>query len=220
MHHSAHGVCIGGVCECDEDYFGPRCTLRGPPPPPPLSLVPSKWIAVSPNGTDAPSCGSTRSPCATIQHALDLQAWRSVGLSDAERAAAVTSGLSLWPAVTLLDGTYGGAGNFGLVLHGVRVELRSLRGPERTTLDCSLGVGVGEKRGVWSSSDVWGSLFTEGEGAEAAVVGFTLRKCLTEAQTHWALAPHPGHRAAVEGAARWPNSRRSAIYRQNLWVSH
>lgn len=115
------GVCVGGSCACVANYYGPRCTLLGPPPPK-SSLVPFlPSIAVAPNGEDAASCGRLSSPCKTLAHALERQYWQGHAGGG-------------WAGVTLLEGTFAGEGNREIILHGVSIELSSSAGPDATRI--------------------------------------------------------------------------------------
>ena len=89
-----------------------------------------------------------------------------------------------------------------------QVTIRALHGPEATLLDCTRDTG----------DAAWGMLFARGETADVTLEGFSLRKCLTESQSHWALADHPRHAHAIAGAARWPQTRGGATFAGNLWL--
>lgn len=162
---------------------------------------------VGPRGADEEGCGSTRRPCATLRHALELQAWRSVTQVAPDE---VVSPEVRYPSIMLLDGVFSGEGNRNLQLHGVPVHIRSLRGPSHSTIDCTDAEHAGE---------MWGVLIERGESEAATLSGLTLRKCLTEAQTLWAVASHPRFAAHVAGPARWPRERRGAEYRGIVWVT-
>ena len=70
------GVCVDGACVCATNIYGPRCTLRGPPP---STFTALDSIIIGPHGADTHSCGSARAPCATLRHALARQFWQSYG---------------------------------------------------------------------------------------------------------------------------------------------
>ena len=54
------GVCVaGGRCECADGFYGPRCSVHGPP----LAVAgtqATEAVVASPNGTDSDECGSSR----------------------------------------------------------------------------------------------------------------------------------------------------------------
>lgn len=70
------GVCIGGECVCASNVYGPRCTLRGPPP---ATFTNLDSIIVGPHGVDSDACGTARAPCRTLRHALIRHYWQSYG---------------------------------------------------------------------------------------------------------------------------------------------
>jgi hypothetical protein len=190
------GVCVGSSCVCAENWYGPRCTLEGPPP----SFVRSQHrvgsVVVSPTGSDEqPWCGTPATPCRTLRHALARQYWQLHGGGGTA-------------TITLLDGVFSGEGNRELVLHGNPVRVYSLRGPEHVQIDCRD-----------SRDGSWGALILRGESDLASLTGVTLRKCLVDEQVHSALAPHPQYAAHVEGPARWPSHRAGLILRGNRWIS-
>ena len=175
---------------------------------------------VSPNGSDALSCGVATSPCATIQHALQLQ-YRHSTARDAAWLSATAGGSAGGSAgsaggvsdqreplkVVLLEGTFRGRGNTQLILHGNPLHITSRSGAASSTIDCS-------PRGT-----EWGALITRGETDATIVSDLTLRKCVCEAQTHLALALHPEHSTLVAGALHWPAGRRGAVFLRNMWES-
>ena len=253
------GVCVEGRCVCEIGVYGPRCTLRGPPP---STYTAYDSIIVAPHGADDEMCGSARAPCATLRHALARQYWQSHGgfasglrweltggvgppsvgveITNARLANALitrtvftqaevtkfelgevsasayiaAAGAHYRPmggglaSITLMDGTYEGASNRELILHGTDVVIRGLRGPETTLVDCA--------------SEIDGSfnlLFLRGEHAGVQVSGLTLRKCLVDEQIQTALAAVPKYFAAVAGSARWPAGRQGATFRGVRWLS-
>ena len=197
------GVCLSdGLCSCIADFHGPRCTLRGPlPPPPPLESPPLLAFLVAPNGTDVAGCGAPSSPCFTLRFALAEQLWQ------------VLSGVVLDPHsdkhafVTLARGTYTGDGFQNLVLHGNRVTINSESGPDHTLIDCTP-----------PGTEDWGLLFERGESEHTEVSGLKLRRCMTEQQIMHAIAPNPEYAAHVAGPARWPDARHGATFKASVWV--
>lgn len=187
------GLCVGERCECEEEFHGPRCSVRGPPPVPLPPVL--RAIAVSPGGADSAACGSESTPCRTLRHALERQFWQAHaggGYAD----------------VVLHDGTYTGDDNRGLVLHGIRVHVRSARGPATTQIDC--------RRELDQMS---GFLFVRGASPLAMVSGLTLRKCQATEQISQALSPQPRYATHFTGAAGWPSGRQGIVYRQNRWLA-
>ena len=216
------GVCVsGGGCVCAAGVYGPRCTLRGPPPPATVPVLAS--IAVSPEGEDTVACGAAAAPCATLRRALERQAWQVVmtsgdgggaGAGEADGGGGVGSSSAVAAAapaiasITLLEGTFRGEGNRELVLHGTPLHIKSLRGPRHSWVDCR-----------HPTDGSWGVLFLRGESAGVSVTGLTLRKCLADEQVQVALAALPEYYAAVAGGARWPAERAGVVWRANSWMS-
>jgi len=211
------GVCLHGQCVCYRGYDGPLCSINDATTLPPSSYLESylEEIVVSPNGTDAPSCGGPSSPCATIQHALQLQYRYSMARNVARLSATAAGGTAGSAAsvadepepmkVVLLEGSFLGIGNRQLTLHGNRLHITSARGPASSTIDCSAG------------GSEWGALIARGETDAATVSDLTLRKCVSEAQAHHALATHPAYSALIAGASHWPAGRRGAVFLRNVW---
>jgi len=259
------GVCIAGQCNCAGNFFGPRCTLRGPPP---TFFTYLDSITVSPNGVDDDSCGGLRNPCRTLRQALARQYWQyyggfssgttwelygtdpppsgyplvnealtnglqrktvftlselaSFGLADGVRTDSYIASQPLGDivpsyfrplskgvaSITLLDGTYSGEGNVNLVLTGMDVQIRGLRGPDHVLIDC--------RQSLDGAHDY---LFLRGEHPGCVVSGLTLRKCLVDAQVQATLSAHPQYFAHVAGPERWPEGRRGATFRGVRWSS-
>ena len=190
------GVCLAdGVCVCEPEVYGPRCTASGPPPQP--TAAPLSAFVVSPSGHDDSQCGSEAHPCKTLRQALLNQLWQALH-APADAPAA---------AITLADGVHSGEGNRALILHGGEVQISSSHGPEYTTLDCS------------RVDNDWGQLFLRGESERVTVRGLTLRKCLVEQQLAAATAQHPQYAVDVAGAFKWPRTRQGASFEANIWLS-
>lgn len=191
------GVCADGRCVCADGVFGPRCTVRGPPPTFATAFLPA--IQLSPSGADSDACGDAAEPCRTLRHALERQFWQGH----------LGGG---WVPLRLQPGTYAGEGNRELVLHGVRVVITS-------TDDASRGVNPSVLVDCRHPMDqAWGMLFMRGASPLVTLQGLSLRKCLTAEQTQQALSAHPAWAAHVAGAERWPAERDGVVYRQNTWL--
>ncbi len=77
--------------------------------------------------------------------------------------------------VLVADGTYTGAGNFGVTFHGKMITVRSENGPETTVIDCN--------------SEGRGFDFFNGEGEDSRLEGFTVKNGSCGGISCWFSSP-------------------------------